>query len=59
MKSLYNEILCEVQTAVNATENYSPELLVRELLIHGSLSAAVSALDECDNLSTQAFALLH
>eukprot|EP00985_Skeletonema_marinoi_P020458 scaffold12176_cov144-Skeletonema_marinoi.AAC.19 len=55
MKSLYNEILCEVQTAVNATENYSPELLVRELLIHGSLSAAVSALDECDNLSTPGF----
>lgn len=55
MKFLYTEILCEVQKIVNGNENYSPELLVRELLINGSLIAASSALDECDNLAAPDF----
>lgn len=55
VKSLYNEILREVQLTVNANENYSPELLVRELLIQASLTAATAALDECNNLTITGF----
>lgn len=55
MKSLYNDLLRQVQTTFSDSENYSPELLVRELLVHGSQAAALSALDEFDNLSTPGF----
>jgi len=55
MKCLYTEILCEVQKIVSGNENYSPELLVRELLINGSLIAASSALDECVALTAPDF----
>lgn len=55
MKSLYNDLLRQVQTTFSDNENYSPERLVRELLVHGSRAAALSALDEFDNLSTPGF----
>ena len=55
VKSLYNEILSMVHIAMNENEKYSPELLVRELLIQGSKTAAVSALKEQNNLSISDF----
>lgn len=55
VKSLYREILREVRLTVNANENYSPELLVRELLIQASLTASTAALDECNNLTITGF----
>jgi len=55
VKVLYKEILCDVQTIVNANSKYSPELLVRELLIQGSLTAALSALDNCHHLTISGF----
>ena len=55
MKSLYNDLLRKVHTTISGNVKYSPELLVRELLVHGSLTAALSALDKWDNLSTPGF----
>ena len=58
IKKMYKAILDKVQQQAVLSENYSPEHLVRALLLEGSLTVAEASLNNSDGFATHHFRLL-
>ena len=54
VKSIYKGIIQRVNEQLQASE-YMPEVLVKKLLVEGSMSAAQASLDVCDSFTTSHF----
>jgi len=55
VQKVYKSIIRKVQKVSAEKESYCPEHFVRELLIEGSLAAALASLDDCDGFTTVHF----
>jgi hypothetical protein len=54
-KSIYKDIIGIVQTRSRKEADYRPEVLVRDLLVEGSMKAALASQDENDGFATHHF----